>query len=101
MVLLLPEPGSMGPGNEVCPLANAFSTPLAKSQLPALENLLLTHLELTVLKPGLLPWGWRKSRLPPGYLGLHKHKVKKTATKLTKGVDQESHGETYSTKEVQ
>lgn len=96
MVLLLSEPGSMGPGNEVCPLA--------KSQLPALENLLLTHLELTVLKPGLLPWRWRKSRLPPGYLGLpilHKHKVKKTATKLTKGVDQESQGETYSTKEIQ
>lgn len=37
-------------------IANTFSTRLAKSQLPALENLLSIHLEFTVLKGGLL-WG--------------------------------------------
>lgn len=35
-------------------IANTLSTPLAKSQLPALENLFSIHLEFTVLKQGLL-----------------------------------------------
>lgn len=59
MELILPEPGSMGPGNEVCQLADALGTPPAKSQLSALENLHEVHLELMVLKPRLLPSGGR------------------------------------------